>query len=701
MMSVAAFCVVALAAGDAVVAGPVGFVSDPDAVTIPRLLSYQGKLTDVNGIPVTDTLYEVRFRLYAQPAGGTQFWEENQQVRTKSGLFSALLGSVTPIGSMPDAGTAYLGMAVAGGAELTPRLRIASSAYAYLAERAANSDALQGRDTVHFDARFVNENQLNSVTSPMLVNGAVTSTKIYDGEVNNADLAPGAVTGDKLNQMGATTNQVLKWTGATWAPRNDSVGGSGGGGSVTSVAQSTGVVCTPNPITTAGTVAFDQAWGDGRYVNVTGDSITDDLAILDELRVYDRARIGPNCSNTASQAFAVGNGCTASGNRSSVLGGWQNGVTGNDATIAGGAFSLTTAPYTFVGAGYADTVVSRYSGVLSGYGNVAGEVADDSAVVVAGGYRNDAMRKFSTISGGSDNWSNQTGTVIAGGSGNMVNAAYGVVGGGYMCATRGEYSVTAGGYIDSTEGDWAVCGGGELNCIMGDHGVIGGGRNNRVTSHVGTIGGGSHNTAGYYSTVCGGWYNTAAGNSSAVPAGAYNSAQGNVSLAAGHYARANHRGCFVLSDSSRGAAESLYTTGADQFRVRARGGTWFYSNAAKTTGAYLAAGTKSWASACDSATKEDFREVDRLELLNKVAALRVRDYKMKDQDDGTRHIGPVAQDFAAAFGVGENNTSINMADADGVLLAAVQALYDEMKARDEAQQLRIGQLEAEVARMKE
>jgi hypothetical protein len=50
---------------------------------------------------------------------------------------------------------------------------------------------------------------------------------------------------------------------------------------------------------------------------------------------------------------------------------------------------------------------------------------------------------------------------------------------------------------------------------------------------------------------------------------------------------------------------------------------------------------------------------------------------MKNQDDGTRHIGPVAQDFAAAFGVGENNTSINMADADGVLLAAVQALYEQ------------------------
>jgi len=55
----------------------------------------------------------------------------------------------------------------------------------------------------------------------------------------------------------------------------------------------------------------------------------------------------------------------------------------------------------------------------------------------------------------------------------------------------------------------------------------------------------------------------------------------------------------------------------------------------------------------------------------------VRYYRMKDQNDGTKHIGPVAQEFYAAFGVGENDKSINMADADGVLFAAIQALYEE------------------------
>ncbi|MBK8128134.1 MAG: hypothetical protein IPK53_04070 [bacterium] len=47
------------------------------------------------------------------------------------------------------------------------------------------------------------------------------------------------------------------------------------------------------------------------------------------------------------------------------------------------------------------------------------------------------------------------------------------------------------------------------------------------------------------------------------------------------------------------------------------------------------------------------------------------------QDDGIRHIGPMAQDFYAAFGIGESDTTITTIDADGVLFAAVQELAKE------------------------
>jgi len=231
--------------------------SGVEAITIPPVLSYQGKLTDTLGTPVPNGNYPVMFLLYTVPSGGSSFWSESQTVTTKSGLFSVLLGSVTPLDSVPSAGTAYLAMTVSGGAELTPRIRIGSAAFAYLSGRAASADLLQGKDTTALwsaktlqgkdTTGFVRTGQANSVTSAMIVDGTIAA----------AD----------LGQMGASTGQVMKWTGSAWAPRNDSVGSGGGSGTVRKVVQATGVVCSPNPITDSGTVRYDSTWGDARYVN--------------------------------------------------------------------------------------------------------------------------------------------------------------------------------------------------------------------------------------------------------------------------------------------------------------------------------------------------------------------------------------------------------------------------------------------------
>ena len=162
VFAVAVLCVCAWAAGNTAVGAKPTAGQQPaidnrqsavlgaDAIVAPQMLSYQGKLTDTLGVPVADTTYSVDFRLYTVPSGGSSYWNETQTIRTRGGLFSALLGSATPIGSVPEAGALYLGMTVGGGAELAPRLRIVSAAYSYLSERAANSDLLQGRDTTAF-----------------------------------------------------------------------------------------------------------------------------------------------------------------------------------------------------------------------------------------------------------------------------------------------------------------------------------------------------------------------------------------------------------------------------------------------------------------------------------------------------------------------------------------------------------------------
>ncbi|MEC5395100.1 tail fiber domain-containing protein [Bergeyella sp. RCAD1439] len=62
---------------------------------------------------------------------------------------------------------------------------------------------------------------VTGTTSLTIANNAVNSAKIADGSVSTVDLAAGAVTADKLNQMNATSGQVLKWNGTAWAPAAD------------------------------------------------------------------------------------------------------------------------------------------------------------------------------------------------------------------------------------------------------------------------------------------------------------------------------------------------------------------------------------------------------------------------------------------------------------------------------------------------
>lgn len=48
-----------------------------------------------------------------------------------------------------------------------------------------------------------------------------------------------------------------------------------------------------------------------------------------------------------------------------------------------------------------------------------------------------------------------------------------------------------------------------------------------------------------------------------------------------------------------------------------------------------------------------------------------------------RHMGPMAQDFREAFGLGEDEKHISTVDAQGVALAAIQALYHEVSQKQQ------------------
>ncbi|GAA3754010.1 tail fiber domain-containing protein [Salinactinospora qingdaonensis] len=67
--------------------------------------------------------------------------------------------------------------------------------------------------------------------------------------------------------------------------------------------------------------------------------------------------------------------------------------------------------------------------------------------------------------------------------------------------------------------------------------------------------------------------------------------------------------------------------------------------------------------------------VNGFEVLTKLAALPVSTWRYDWEPEHVRHLGPMAQDFHATFGLGETTTTIPMVDANGVVMVAVQALH--------------------------
>jgi hypothetical protein len=102
----------------------------------------------------------------------------------------------------------------------------------------------------------------------------------------------------------------------------------------------------------------------------------------------------------------------------------------------------------------------------------------------------------------------------------------------------------------------------------------------------------------------------------------------------------------------------------------------------------------------DRAIKTDITPVEGRAVLDRLANLPISSWSYKAEDQSVRHIGPMAQDFQATFGVGKDDTHIHTVDASGVALAAIQGLYQVLQERDaqlESQRRQIAALEARLA----
>ncbi len=148
---------------------------------IPRLISYQGRLTNSSGIPLTGA-YDVTFRIYDAQAAGNLLWQEaHAGVIVDKGLFNVILGSVSELNIAFDK-PYYLEIKV-GDEVMSPRQQITSAGYAIRAETA--------EDAQRFGAKLPSEYLLTSnVTAVPTADKAVkmdssgklplSALKIYD-----------------------------------------------------------------------------------------------------------------------------------------------------------------------------------------------------------------------------------------------------------------------------------------------------------------------------------------------------------------------------------------------------------------------------------------------------------------------------------------------------------------------------------------
>ncbi|MGA9341472.1 MAG: tail fiber domain-containing protein [Rhodanobacteraceae bacterium] len=102
-----------------------------------------------------------------------------------------------------------------------------------------------------------------------------------------------------------------------------------------------------------------------------------------------------------------------------------------------------------------------------------------------------------------------------------------------------------------------------------------------------------------------------------------------------------------------------------------------------STGAYLT-GAGEWHSVSDRNAKSGFTSIDAGKVLAKLVALPVTSWHYKIEGASVRHIGPMAQDFSAAFGLGNDNKTIGMLDQGGIAFAAIQGLNKKIEDENSA-----------------
>jgi hypothetical protein len=350
-------------------------------------------------------------------------------------------------------------------------------------------------------------------------------------------------------------------------------------------------------------------------------------------------------------------GSTFDGEVSTVCGGQENLANGYCATVVGGIQNQATGVGAFVGGGGADIAYNygnNASGISSVVGGGEGNTASGTNSTIPGGYANLASGKYSFAAGqnaqaqnqGAFVWADSQSSTFSSTANNqfLIRAAGGV----------GINTTTPSSTLE-VNGDTRIDGN-RLLLLASSGGTNDGlGYGTGDLPRIGAAGpflygytGGALGAIGP-NTICLSW-----------------DASGNVAVS-NNLTTASLN---VRTASSLLSYVGIGTAANPSYLLKVGSG-----------GAYCNGTT--WVNGSDRNTKQNFDQVDPREVLAKVSALPITEWQYKLEDADTKHIGPMAQDFHAAFGLnGSDDKHISTVDEGGVALAAIQGLNQKLAEKD-------------------
>jgi trimeric autotransporter adhesin len=268
---------------------------------------------------------------------------------------------------------------------------------------------------------------------------------------------------------------------------------------------------------------------------------------------------------------------------------------------------------------------------------------------------------------------------------------------------RAPVGVGSTSWDDSNMGDFTFAGG--HNVIASDYGAfaygdqvtasataaVGLGYALTVSGVAGFSAGAQNTCSGFACTAIG--YTVTAGGQGSVALGYRTSAIGDYTVAVGYRASSNAvcpagpdagspcEGTFAAGDES--TTDSVRNQTSNEFRIRYNGGIRLRVSTAANgntpgaggnVGCDLTVAVPSWTCASSRTLKENFQAVDGEDVLSRIRGIPISTWNMIGGGPEVRHLGPVAEDFYAAFPLGLGETTIGMGNIDGVNLAAAKAL---------------------------